>query len=59
MITKVKVYVKGTKGLDSFITGIRLSKEEAIKYYLNKTWNIGRGEYDYFATCYKVEVLSA
>ena len=58
MKTTVKVYVKGAKGLDSFTTAINLSREEAINYYLDKVWNVGSGEHDYFAKCYKVEVLT-
>lgn len=57
MKTSIKVHLKGSKGLDSFSTTINLSKDKAIEYYLNKTWNIGSGEFDYFAKCYKVEVL--
>lgn len=58
MKTTVKVYLKGAKGLDSFTTSINLSREEATNYYLDKVWNVGSGEHDYFAKCYKVEVLT-
>lgn len=57
MKTTVKVYLKDDQGNeDWFITPINLSFEEAEKYYLGNTFNMGR-ETDHMMMCYKVETI--
>jgi len=57
MRTTLKVYLERGEEKDYFFTFINLPKEEAIKYYLCKWLNIGRGEHDYYMRCYKVDIL--
>lgn len=53
----VKVYLRDEQGNeDYFVTPIRLSEEDAHRYYLNHWWNIGI-EYDHMMLCYKVETI--
>lgn len=55
--TTVKVYLKGQDGKeDSFVTPINLPEDEAIKYYLNRWWNMGI-DGDRMMLCYNVEIL--
>lgn len=55
--TTVKVYLKGQDGKEgSFVTPINLPEDEAIKYYLNRWWNMGI-DGDRMMLCYKVEIL--
>ncbi len=57
MRTIVKVYLRDGQGNeDHFTTPINLSEEEARKYYLGNTFNMGC-ETDHMMKCWKVEVL--
>lgn len=59
MKTIVKVYLKDKQGNeDHFVTPINLSEQEAHRYYLGNTFNMGR-ETDHMMECYKVETLKS
>lgn len=59
MITIVKVYLKDEQGNeDWFVTPINLSEQEAHKYYLGNTFNMGC-ETDHMMKCYKVEIIKS
>ena len=57
-MTEVRVHTIKDGIKNNFSTRINLSEEEAKEYYLDKWWNVGRGEHDHFEYCYKVEIIN-
>lgn len=51
----IKVFFKDKKGKEnSLITGFNGTIEDAKRYYLNRVFNLGNGEFDYMTTGVKV-----
>ncbi len=42
---------------DYFTTRINLSYEEAKKYYIGQSWNVGFGIHDLYKKCVSIELL--